>query len=251
MIKKAFTLVEIMIATVLLGLVVTAAFSIFGGSNKGFKTGTWRMTTQKDAQRFLLRFKENVERATNLYSLDVNGERRLESKIPITIASAYYNNLASSTNTGILFASRVTPICNKNLELGIKNDINGIWKGLSLECFDKKLSFVFTGNRDTLLSSTPSASIGPTNNSRVTFGNLEGDFITSIKDVDSIGVFIRKATDSVDIGRPEVLVTLKLVMVMPDSRGQTTVSEQITARIHDREMDDVTKGASSYSSIKR
>ncbi|MBQ3643835.1 MAG: prepilin-type N-terminal cleavage/methylation domain-containing protein [Candidatus Riflebacteria bacterium] len=248
--KKAFTLVELMIATVLLGLLLTAAFTIFGGSNKGFKAGTWRMTTQKDAQRFLLRFKENVERATHLYSLDMNGERILESKIPITVASAYYNALASSTNTGILFGSRVTPICNQNLELGIKSDINGIWKGLSLECFDKTLSFVYTGDRNTLLSTTPPASIGPTNNTRVTYGNRDGDFITSIKDVDSIGVFVRKATDSVEIGRPEVLITLKLVMLMPDSNGKTTVSEQITARIHDRELDEVTKG-SSYPSAKR
>ena len=250
MIKKAFTLVELMIATVLLGLVLTAAFSIFGGSNKGFKTGTWRMTSQKEAQRFLLRFKENVEKATHLYSLDMNGDRKQESKIPITIASAYYNALASSTDTGILFASRVTPICNKNLELGIKNDINGIWKGISLECNNKTLSFVYTGNRNTLLSNTPPASIGPTNNNRVTFGNLDGDFITSIKDVDSIGVFVREATDSVDIGRPEVLVTLKLILAMPNSNGQTTISEQITARIHDREMSDVSKGT-NYPSIKR
>ena len=76
--KKAFTIVEIMIATVLLGLVITAAFSIFGGSNKGFKVGTWRMNTQKEAQRFLLQFKENVERATNLYSLGPEGNRKTE-----------------------------------------------------------------------------------------------------------------------------------------------------------------------------
>ena len=82
------------------------------------------------------------------------------------------------------------------------------------------------------------------------YGNRDGDFITSIKDVDSIGVFVRKATDSVEIGRPEVLITLKLVMLIPDSNGKTTVSEQITARIHDRELDEVTKG-SSYPSAKR
>ena len=248
--KKAFTLVEIMIATVLLGLVITAAFSIFGGSNKGFKVGTWRMNTQKEAQRFLLQFKENVERATNLYSLGPDGNRKTESKIPITIASKYYNSLASSTDTGILFASRVTPICDKNLELGITQDKNGIWKGISLECYQKTLSFVYTGNKDKLLGSTPSESIGPTSNSRITFGNKDGDFITSLKDVDSLAVYVQKATDSVNIGRHEVLVTLKLVMLMPDSKGQTTVSEQITARIQDREMNDVVKGG-TYPSRKR
>ena len=248
--KKAFTLVEIMIATVLLGLVITAAFSIFGGSNKGFKIGTWRMNTQKNAQRFLLQFKEKVESATNLYCLDVGGNRNTISKIPITIASSYYNSLASSTNTGILFASRVTPICDKNIELGINNDINGIWKGISLECFQKTLYFVYTGNKDKLLNSTPSESIGPTSNSRITFGDKTGDFMSSLNDVDSLGVYLQKATDTAAIGRPEVLVTLKVVMVMPDSRGQTTVTEQITARIQDREMGDVKKGG-SYPSKKR
>lgn len=248
--KKAFTLVELMIATVLLGLVITAAFSIFGGSNKGFKIGTWRMNTQKEAQRFLLRFKENVEKATHLYSLGADGNRKTETKIPITIASKYYNALASSTDTGILFASRITPICDKNLELGIKNDVNGVWKGISLECFQKTLYFVYTGNKDKLLGSTPSDSIGPTSNSRITFGDTNDDSITSLKDVDSLAVYVQKATDSVNIGRPEVLVTLKVVMLMPNSNGQTTVTEQITARIHDRELGDVKKGG-SYPSKKR
>lgn len=208
------------------------------------------MNTQKEAQRFLLRFKENAEKATNLYSLDTNGNRKLESKIPITIASQYHNNLASSTDTGIMFASKVTPICDKNIELGIANDINGIWKGISLECYQKTLSFVYTGNINELLSSTPAVSIGPTNNSRITFGNEEGDFISSVRDVDSLGVFVQKATDSSDIGRPEILVTLKVVMAMPDSNGQTTISEQITARIQDREISDVNKGG-TYPSKKR
>lgn len=248
--KKAFTLVEVMIATVLLGLVITAAFSIFGGSNKGFKVGTWRMNTQKEAQRFLLRFKENVEKASHLYSLGVDGNRNTISRIPITIASKYYNTLASTTDTGILFASRVTPICDKNLELGIKNDINGIWKGLSLECYQKTLYFVYTGDKDKLLSSTPSESIGPTNNSKITFGTKDNEAITSLNDVDSLAVYIQKASDTANIGRPEILVTLKVVMLMPQSRGQTTVTEQITARIHDREMSDVKKGG-TYPSKKR
>ena len=248
--KKAFTLVEVMIATVLLGLVVTAAFSVFGGSSKGFKVGTWRMNTQKEAQRFLLQFKENVEKATNLYSFDKNGDRKEESKIPITIASKYYNTLASSTETGVLFASRVTPICNKNLELGIKNDVNGVWKGISLECYQKTLFFVYTGDKDKLLGSTPAASIGPTNNNRITFGNKDGDFISSLKDVDALAVFVQKATDSVKIGRPEILVTLKVVMVMPDSKGQVSVSEQITARIQDRNMNDVNKGGNYPSKMR-
>lgn len=248
--KKAFTLVELMIATTLMGLVITAAFSLFGGTNKGFKTGNWRITGQKEAQRFLLQFKENIESATNLYSLDPEGNRRLEAKIPITVASTYYNVLASSTDTGVVFASRVTPICDKNLDLGITEDINGIWKGISLECYHRTLSFVYTGNTNKLLNSTPLESIGPTNNSRVTFGNKDGDFITSLNDIDSFGIFVQKATDSADIGRPEILITLKLVMAMPDSNGQATISEQITARIHDREMNDVKKGG-NYPSQKR
>lgn len=245
--KKAFTLVELMIATVLLGLVTTAAFSIFGGSNKGFKSGTWRMNTQKDAQRFLLQFKENVEKASHVYSLDTNGERKEEKEIPITIVSDYYNKLASSSNTGVLFASRVTPIYDKNPELGINRDVNGIWKGISLECYDKTVYFVYTGDKSKLLNSTPSESIGPTANSRITFGNTDGDFIASLKDVDSLGVFVQKATDSADIGRNEVLITLKLVMAMPDSKGQTTVKEEITAKIQDRKLDDVKSGGTVTS----
>lgn len=234
--KKAFTLAELLIAMGLLSLVIISAFSVFSDSSNSFKSGNWRINRQKAAQVFLLKFKENIEKVSHVYLLKNDGTKARNSKMDIAIPSKYYNNIASSTNTGILFASSCTPICEANEDLKIEKK-EGVWKGFSLECLNKKLTFSQTGKRNSMPPTTP-ASIFPGDWTNITSGNTNGDFVINLDDVDSIGVFVQKATDSVDLNRPEILLTLKLTMVMPNSRGRTTVSEQITAKIQDRDVDN-------------
>jgi hypothetical protein len=156
----------------------------------------------------------------------------------IAILPGYYNKVASATNKGILFASSCTPICEANEELRIDKK-EGVWKGFSLECLNKKLTFSQTGNRNSNSMLSAPTGVFPGNWSNITVGNTNGDFSINLDDVDSIGVFVQKATDSVSLNRPEILLTLKLTMVMPNSRGKTTVSEQITAKIQDRDVNNV------------
>lgn len=243
---KGFTLVEMSIAMGLLSLLFIGAFSVFSDSNKAFNAGTWRLNRQKEAQRFLLFFKEHIEKASHAYTLKSDGSKILIRNIDISVASTYFNTLASSTNSGILFASSCTPIQEPNPELGIEKIVEGIWKGYSLECFNQKLAFVQTGDVNKMLSSTPSASLAPSN-PNIKLGDTIGDTMMVLEDVDSIGVFVKESEDSITLKRPEVLLTLKIVMAMPGSKGRTTVTEEITAKIQDRTLSQVVKGAANYS----
>ena len=243
--NKAFTLVELLIAMGLLSLVIISTFSIFSDSSKSFKSGNWRISRQKAAQIFLLKFKENIEKVSHVNVLKKDGTQSRQSKMNIAIPSDFYNKIASTTNSGIIFASCCTPICESNTELKTEQK-NGVWKGFSLECFNKKLAFLQTATVNKMPSSVP-ANVFPANWANVTRGKTNGDFVITLEDVDSIGVFVQKTTDSTELNRPEILLTLKITMVMPNSRGQTKVSEQITAKIHDRDIDnEIEKDKPSY-----
>ena len=244
--NKGFTLVELSIAMGLLSMLIVSAFAVFSDSNKAFNAGTWRLNHQKEAQRFLLFFKEHIEKASHSYILKNDGTKELIRKIDITVASTYYDTLASSTNSGILFASSCTPVQDKNPELGIEDIIDGTWKGFSLECFEKKLTFLQTGDVNKMTSSTPSTSLPP-NHPNIKTGDTNGDLMSVIEDVDSIGVYIQQSEDSINLKRPEILLTLKVVMTMPGSKGLVSVTEQITAKIPDRELSEVVRGAAEYS----
>ena len=232
--KKGFTLVELSIAAGLLSLVIIAGFAVFNNSGKAFSAGSWRLARQQEAQRFLLKFKENIEKASNAYEFTGNSNNMIAS-IPISISTKYNNMFAASTeSTGVLYTSSVTPIQQVNQELGINIMRKGIWKGYSLECRNNVLSFTQTGKVAQMHADTPG---NIRNNANITKGNLSQDFSISLSDVASIGVFIAKATDSVDLKTNDVLLTLKVGMVMPKSKGQTTVTEEITAIIHDKDIE--------------
>lgn len=248
--KKAFTMVELVIATGLLSLVIVSAFSLSSSSNKSFEAGSWRINTQKEAQRFLLRFKETIERANhaNMVAGDAS-VTRVGGARNITIASPWFNKVASSTNSAILFASSSVPARAASPELGAPAK-NGIWKGISLECFDKTLAFYQTGNWNNMLPSTP-LSAGSADVARFELNNTTGDFTVTLGDVDSLGIFVQTATDSVDLNRPEMLLSLRVIMVKPNSGGKVTMTEEITAKISDRKASEIVSGASSYKVSKR
>ena len=243
--KKGFTLVEMSIAMGLLSLLIISAFSLFSDSNRAFNSGTWKLSRQKDAQRFLLFFKEHIEKASHAYVLKADGSKEIIRNIDISIASNYYNKLASSTDTGIVFASSCTPVRESNKDLGIEEKVQGIWKGYSLECFKRKLAFVQTGDINKMPPSTPASSLAP-NNSDIKLGDTNGDTLMVLEDVDSIGVFVKESEDSINLKRPEVLLTLQIVMTMPNSKTKISITEQITAKIHDRFLSQVVKGAATY-----
>ena len=175
--KKGFTLVELSIAAGLLSLVIIAGFAVFNNSGKAFSAGSWRLARQQEAQRFLLKFKENIEKASNAYEFTGNSNNMIAS-IPISISTKYNNMFAASTeSTGVLYTSSVTPIQQVNQELGINIMRKGIWKGYSLECRNNVLSFTQTGKVAQMHADTPG---NIRNNANITKGNLSQDFSISL-----------------------------------------------------------------------
>ncbi|MDD3001675.1 MAG: prepilin-type N-terminal cleavage/methylation domain-containing protein [Candidatus Riflebacteria bacterium] len=248
--KNGFTLVELIIATGLLSLVIISAFSLSSSSHKSFEAGSWRINTQKEAQRFLLRFKETIEQANHANLVAANGNvTRVGGARNVTIASPWYNKVASSTNSGILFASSSVPARAASPELGSPAK-NGIWKGIGLECFNKTLAFYQTGDWNSMLPSAP-ISAGSADVARFVLNNRNGDFTITLNDVESLGIFVQTATDSVDLNRPEMLLSLRLIMIKPNSGGKIKLTEEIIAKISDRKASEIVSGASSYKVSKR
>jgi len=148
-----------------------------------------------------------------------------------------------------LFASSSVPARAASPELGAPAK-DGIWKGISLECFDKTLAFYQTGNWNNMLSSTP-LSAASADVARFKLNNTAGDFTVTLGDVDSLGIFVKTATESVDLNRPEMLLSLRVIMIKPNSGGKVKITEEITAKISDRKASEIVSGAASYKVSKR
>ncbi len=249
--KKAFTLVELSISAGLLSLIILAITSIYSNSSKGFQTSSWRMTRQKEAQQLLLNFKEAMEKSSHCNLISRNGKKTIVQNVKVIIAGNYYNKIASSTNSGIVFASHCTPIIEANPDLNTLTT-NGVFKGFSLECYNKTLAFVQNCNKDFLMntmSSYPLESLPPLADSRINKTNHVGDSIVTVGDVDSIKVTTNYDRD---LASETCLLTLQITMVMPNSGGQVAVKEEITAKISDALNSDkksirVVKGSSTYT----
>lgn len=62
--KKAFTLVELMIATAVSTIFIIAAFSLYNMSSKMFNAGSWRQNAQKQAERLLSVLSADIAKAS-------------------------------------------------------------------------------------------------------------------------------------------------------------------------------------------
>lgn len=236
--KNGVTLVEILIATSVFALFMIAAFGVFSSSQKSFESGSWRIQRQKQAQIFLLRLKEITEKANHAYEIKADGlTSRVGGTRPIVINKTWHNTTAASSDNGIMFLSITTPFLPAQPEMGqIKR--TGIWKGVGLECKNNTLRCYMTGDWNKMPAATP-AEVGSPDLSKFAFGNTTGDFSISLKDVDSIGVFVQQATQSVTLGRPELFIIYEVLLKKPRSRTIVQLTERITAKIQDRTLGEV------------
>ncbi len=68
--RKAFTLVETLVALGVFTLFFGGLFAFYRMGSSMYSSGTWRFTQQKAAQHFLLQFKERLEQAANLTAVN-------------------------------------------------------------------------------------------------------------------------------------------------------------------------------------
>ncbi len=240
--KKAITLTEILIATAVFSLFMISAFGVFSSSQSSFATGSWRLQRHKQAQIFLLRLKESLEKANHAYEVRADGQTsRFGGVRPIIINGTWRDKVASTTNNAVMFFSTNTPFVPAITEMG-QVQRSGIWKGYGLECKNKVLRCYQTGIWDKMPSVTP-AEIGSPDIGKFVFGDTTGDFSISLEDVGAVGVFVQPATQAVDIGRPEAFITVEILMEKPREKTRVQITERITARVHDRTLAEVTTSA--------
>lgn len=185
----------------------------------------------------LLRLKEQLERSNHAYSVAANGATTRTADRPTVVNQAWYNQIASTTNNGILYCSITTPYVPEQPELG-QPERKGTWKGVGLECKDKVLKLYMTGVWDDMPSHTP-ATVGSPDINKFEFGHTEGDFFIILPDVAAIGVSAVTATKTTDIGRPVIFITVELLLEKPRSRQTVQITERITASLVDRRLDEV------------
>ena len=236
--RRGITLTEILIATAVFSMFMISAFGVFSSSQTGFDTGSWRLHRQKQAQIFLLRLKEILEKANHAYEIRPDGKtNRFGGSRDILVNGTWRDKLASASDHAVLFFSITTPFVPAVPELG-QTQKTGSWKGCGLECRKNILRCYQTGDWNQMPAVTP-AVVGSPDLGKFAFGNETGDFSISLEDVNSIGVYVQQATDAVDLGRPEVFITVELMLQKPRSKTTVVLSESITARVHDRTIAEV------------
>ncbi len=236
--RRGITLTEILIATAVFSMFMISAFGVFSSSQTGFDTGSWRLHRQKQAQIFLLRLKEILEKANHAYEIRPDGKtNRFGGSRDILVNGTWRDKLASASDHAVLFFSITTPFVPAVPELG-QTQKTGSWKGCGLECRKNILRCYQTGDWNQMPAVTP-AVVGSPDLGKFAFGNETGDFSISLEDVNSIGVYVQQATDAVDLGRPEVFITVEVMLQKPRSKTTVVLSESITARVHDRTIAEV------------
>ena len=170
--RPGVTMVELLIATGVFSLFMFSIYGVFEYSRSGFNSGSWRIQRQKQAQTFLLRLKELLERSSHAYAVAPNGATSKVADRPTVINGTWYNKVASTTNHGILYFSITTPFVPEQPELGQEKRM-GIWKGVGLDCKDKTLKLYLTGVWDEMPAHTP-VEVGSPDLDRFAYGNTEG-----------------------------------------------------------------------------
>lgn len=244
--RPGVTMVELLIATGVFSLFMFSIYGVFEYSRSGFNSGSWRIQRQKQAQTFLLRLKELLERSSHAYAVAPNGATSKVADRPTVINGTWYNKVASTTNHGILYFSITTPFVPEQPELGQEKRM-GIWKGVGLDCKDKTLKLYLTGVWDEMPAHTP-VEVGSPDLDRFAYGNTEGDYITSLPDVEAIGVSATLATPTPGIERMDtVFITVELLLENQRSRQKAQIIERMTASLADRNIDEGIKIAPAGS----
>lgn len=239
------TLVEILVATGVFSLFMIGILTLFSQSRAGFDSGTWRLQRQKDAQRFLLRFKELLERSNHAYEVVAGGQTNRVRTQPIIINAEWYNQRAAVASHGIMYFSIISTAIAPEPSLG-QAGRSGRWKGVGLDYNGDRLHLYLTGDWNKMPAHTPAA-IGSPDLTKFHTGVDAEDFGTFLDEVEEIGIFFRQASETTDIGRPITIVTVELVLKRSRGRHESRISEHMTASLNDRLLEDEVTIAASGS----
>ncbi len=98
--RTGFTLVEVIIATMVFSLFLGGLFSLYRMGSGMFQAGSWKLQKQKDAERFLASLKERLEQASHAAVVNPAGSPQLaESLSQIGFVGGTITRAALGANT--------------------------------------------------------------------------------------------------------------------------------------------------------
>ncbi len=156
------TLVEILIAAGLLSLFMTAAFSIYRSSTRGFVSGSWRAEEQKKLQTLISAMTRDLSQANSeMTSIASDGTRSSILATPLYINKDLYcfdsapKFLKADSSKWLCLAvfSISYPYIEANATL-MSAEQFGKWSGVSVWLKDRDIRYIRTGSPG-ILSSSP------------------------------------------------------------------------------------------------
>ena len=80
MYKRAYTVVEVLIAAAIFSVFLLGVFSLFNMGSKMYISGSWKFNKQKEGERFLQVLKERIEQASVPSKFEKNDDKLVMSK---------------------------------------------------------------------------------------------------------------------------------------------------------------------------
>lgn len=96
----AFTLIEIIIASAIFSMFCVGVFAFYRMGSQMYITGSWKLSRQKETERFLAILKERIEQAANATSINP------AAAMQITTSPCNFLTLNSNTEVGAITSTR-------------------------------------------------------------------------------------------------------------------------------------------------
>lgn len=242
--KRAFTVIEILIAASLLVILFGGAFGIYRSGSQNFALGDWKIHTQKEAQSFLAVIGAELNQANNVYAIS-SDTYQVIAKTPILLnknAFALENDVASksinvlgSEWVPLIFFSITKPYIEKSKFS--TEEVLGSWKGISIWGNNGRLIYSRVGNTQeyqTQPHQMPPAILSdavPGVSSQISPAP-DAKRSVILKDVESISFVMKTRGENQDeSGSLDRVLQIKVLMRRPALNRQTTVAESVDAAI--------------------
>jgi len=233
--RSAFTLMEAIVSIGILAMFFTFLFKTFQQGSDSFNAGSWRIGKQKEAQTFMARLKEVLEKANYADKVGPDGDIGVRSQaLPIYINSNFFNRVASvaGVNAPIMFLSICEPYIDAQPKLNLPQKL-GTWTGVSLICQNRRLVLKRTGSWSEFNSPFAApADEHPNPDGCFNDGRAGANFNVDITDVNDFGIFVTTATDTVDIATGTIIeARIGLSRLRNNQPTAATVNEMVKAKL--------------------
>lgn len=205
--KTGFTLVEIMVSAGLLAMLMTGIMMAFRGGSESFNTGNWRIQSQKRAQVFLARFRENLEKANYAVQIRPDGNAGNPEQMPVFINNRWRNveaDCSLAVPTAVMWFAITKPYTAAQANLNITESM-GRWSGISLQCQNRVLTLRRTtsvGTYNSPLAAPKSMPLG----GRFVADAAGVQFVEKLEDVETMRINTRQTVDGTIV---ELIVQLR------------------------------------------